>query len=324
MPNTSNLPPYGVFPPHLEGLANADNAMADWQPDVDNQSRQQNFIAWRNEIKSTLSDAIAPSFDRTTRQWQGAANTFIDASTKLELDTMVQKLQGENSQLPKTATLCDNPEFGTKHIDQFRVEDAPSQPAGINLKDYLCSLSSKQFEQARNTIDQAYNRKLSSLFWLKREFVRPRPYQTALIFGFDNFHSEVAYSATHSAFYSGHCLEGMLFCAAVAETWMADPDSFDDDAFKALKQYAVDFGDRRVFAGVHYPSDNISSWYIALKLIPHVFANPLPVRQFVIDAVTQHSTVYQTIMQEYINHDELKLATTLLQSELNLNQSRIT
>ena len=42
----------------------------------------------------------------------------------------------------------------------------------------------------------------------------------------------------------------------------------------ALQQYAIDFGDRRVMAGVHYPSDSMITWLICDELIPKVFAQP--------------------------------------------------
>ena len=318
---TNPLPPYGVFPPRLEKIAQVDEAMPDWQHKLEDDIRHQSFLAWRNEMRKTLSNSLWPYFDRTARQWEGLAKNFADASTRQEIEIMVEHLQGANTQLTIEPPICDVTEFGSTHLKQFKVEDAPSQPAGVNMRDYVCSLTDDQFGQARKTIDLAYDRKLRNLFWLKREFVRPRPYQCALIFNFDQFHSEVAFSATHSSFYSGHCLEGILFSAAVAETWLADPTSYSGEMLIELMRYSVDFGDRRVFAGVHYPTDNISSWFLALNIIPNIFDNPLPIQQFVVDAIKQHSFVYRLINEEYVKHDILEPAMLLLEGALNLNQS---
>lgn len=309
------LPPYGIFPRFHESIAQDSEMMPDWQRDkTDPEARQRAFLAWRQDMRTILSDTLWPYFNRASKKWTGKANTHAHSTTGLEIDLMVQHFQGVESQLDIKPSLCSTPEFGGTHLEQFRVEDAPSQPAGINLRDYVCSLSEEQFLRARNIINQAYQRKLRSLFWLKREFVRPRPYQCALIFGHDQFKYEVAYSATHSSFYSGHCLEGILFSAAVAEVWGKDEELFDSEARTALMRYAVDFGDRRVFAGVHYPSDNIASWYLAINLIPHVFENPAPIHQFVVDAITHHSAVYKLASSEFVNHSALQSAVHLLEN----------
>ena len=38
----------------------------------------------------------------------------------------------------------------------------------------------------------------------------------------------------------------------------------------SLQQYATDFGDRRVFAGLHYPSDTLITWLICFMLVEYV------------------------------------------------------
>jgi len=71
-----------------------------------------------------------------------------------------------------------------------------------------------------------------------------------------------------------------------------------------LRQFTVDIGDRRVFAGVHYPSDNLSSWYTALKLIPHVFTEPTDawVRDFLWKAIDLRSIVFGAIKNHIAAH----------------------
>jgi hypothetical protein len=72
-----------------------------------------------------------------------------------------------------------------------------------------------------------------------------------------------------------------------------------------LQQFTVDIGDRRVFAGVHYPSDNLSSWYTALKLLPHVIdpSALASVRKFLWEAISLKSIVFAEIMRHINSHD---------------------
>jgi hypothetical protein len=68
-----------------------------------------------------------------------------------------------------------------------------------------------------------------------------------------------------------------------------------DDVFR---QFVIDVGDRRVFAGVHYPSDNLASWYVAMRLIPRVFLADEKIyepRKFLWNAI-QRSLVYKAMV----------------------------
>ena len=67
--------------------------------------------------------------------------------------------------------------------------------------------------------------------------------------------------------------------------------------WKALQQYAVDMGDRRVFAGVHYPSDNLSSWLMVMRVANHVFVRS-EVKAKLWQAISERSRVYRRIREE--------------------------
>jgi len=77
------------------------------------------------------------------------------------------------------------------------------------------------------------------------------------------------HTGTHPSLISGHSIQGILLSRMVLEFWLQNNEieKFDknDIQIKSLAQYAVNFGDRRVFAGVHYPSDNNASWFVALS-----------------------------------------------------------
>ena len=63
-----------------------------------------------------------------------------------------------------------------------------------------------------------------------------------------------------------------------------------------MKQYMVDIGDRRVFAGVHYPSDNLASWFCALRLCDHFFSTAgQDAKTLMWEAISQHSAVYKAM-----------------------------
>ena len=61
----------------------------------------------------------------------------------------------------------------------------------------------------------------------------------------------------------------------------------------------VDWGDRRVFAGVHYMTDNIASWTLARRLIPHLFKHPQQVEDLAVQAITRQSRVFSDIVQHF-------------------------
>ena len=110
------------------------------------------------------------------------------------------------------------------------------------------------------------------------------------------FSVEGAKSAFTPSIMSGHSLQG-LYAAPAAYLDQQQQIDVLPGARRSLAQFGVDFGDRRVFAGVHYPSDNLASWFIALKLAPPCFGAQGPsARAFMIDAIRQ-SRVHATLLQ---------------------------
>ncbi|MEO1092659.1 MAG: phosphatase PAP2 family protein [Pseudomonadota bacterium] len=232
---------------------------------------------------------------------------------------MIDAFQGGTPVGLRPAPVCPTPRFGTTHREQFIAEDDPKEPIGVNVGDYVCSLSDAEIAKVMQEMEIALDStKLQGLFWLKRELCRPRPYQTALLLGINGFYYDRAISATHSSIYSGHCLEGILSAATVFDRWRND-SRYSNEDIDRLAHYAVDFGDRRVFAGVHYPSDNVVSWWMAASLIGELFADPEPVRAFVVAAVRTHSLVYRAIA-ERIGEDALNGARVLLEEVDLLNE----
>jgi membrane-associated phospholipid phosphatase len=82
---------------------------------------------------------------------------------------------------------------------------------------------------------------------------------------------------------SGHAFQGLMGCLAA---YLEFPEV---TAYRAdLVKLAVDIGDRRVLAGIHYPSDNAMSWWVAFQCVKYVAkddAQLKTMREFLRDAV---------------------------------------
>ena len=311
------LPPYGVFEEGFEASGRSTQPMTDWESSGSRNQRESSYKQWRTDLRQTLADAIWPYFDRDTHDWKGDARNWAEKASFQEIDLMIGHFQGSRRTVGTTISSgVSDPEFGETHRGQFKAEDDPNLDAGVNLRDYVLGLTAQQFQHALWIIDAAYRyKKLSGLFWFKWQFVRTRPYQAAFLQRkYGDFRHLPALSARHSSFHSGHCLEGIMFSAALAEDWMSKPREYSQSQIDALAQYAVDFGDRRVFAGVHYPSDNVGSWVIALSAIPHLYQDPAPILDFVKNAIKTKSAVYKLIDSEYANHQDLRPTLDLLRA----------
>jgi PAP2 superfamily len=310
------LPPYGKMSEEYGKLLQ-DPPMPDWRRDEPEPERTARFEKWRVEMRDRLAKHVCPYYDQSSG-WKGdAAARAVDA-TKAEITVMIDHLQGKASYLGKKP-VSDNLQadsFVHDHLYHFRLEDDLKAPLAVNYEEYDCKLTPGQLNHARSVMDDAYSKKTGGLFYFKGEFLRPRPYQTSMIFGRHEFTSRTARTALHSAFPSGHCVEGMLFTCALADSWFTDNAVPSLGSLASLRQFAVDFGDRRVFAGVHYPADNIASWIIALNLIPDLYRNREKILEFAFRAIVEHSTVYKVVQEHYPKHDTLRPAFNLLQQEL--------
>jgi hypothetical protein len=65
-----------------------------------------------------------------------------------------------------------------------------------------------------------------------------------------------------------------------------------------MQQYTADIGDRRVFAGVHYPSDNISSWFCALRMCDNMYSEVGEVAKVFMRGALAKSAVFAAIVDD--------------------------
>jgi len=136
--------------------------------------------------------------------------------------------------------------------------------------------------------------------------------------GYPSYVYEVAIRGLTPSSCSAHCIQGLIGIGGVFEYFNSSGVSLDNSNLKCLKQVAVDIGDRRVMAGVHYPSDNLCSWVVLMSLADHVYRNT-DVKGFLWDAIENHSWVYQSI----IKHDRQLRGGSALRQALDYLHSLI-
>ena len=93
---------------------------------------------------------------------------------------------------------------------------------------------------------------------------------------------------------------------------------FPAASWEAIEQYATDIGDRRVMAGLHYPSDNLCSWLITLRMANHVFRDP-GVKSHLWSAI-QRGYVYRLVRAEVTRNPRSPYAPAM--AELRLEAAR--
>jgi hypothetical protein len=268
----------------VQGLMQSRPIPEAWQPRAAGNTEQQ-WRQWRDSLVQELASLLWPTYDQARGTWSQPPNpALMDADFRL---------------LESLHVHLDEPIRGraaveTKHRVFFDEEDDDYILFGHKYDRYDPALPRYLRDELTTIFWNGYDRKLGSLhFELKQAFQRPRPYQVAFIQNRSFQHLRSRLAATPSLV-SGHCLQG---CLAGVSAYLLFGASVDFASVEVLGQFTVDVGDRRVFAGVHYPSDNLSSWYTALKLLPHVVNDAvLPsARSFLWDAINSQSVVFQAI-----------------------------
>jgi len=313
--------PYGVIPGEYKAKGlDTEIVMADWRPDLCQEDRVSTFNAWRQERLDELTTMIWPRFDFENRVWIGKATKFAEGLTELEINVMIDAFIHPNRILEQ----CPSSPLGVNdiqnHLNHYEYEDQNPHPPGVNYKEYDSTLTIVEEKEFLKTMLLAISagtsigKKSAGHFWFKFKMQRPRPLYSAMVFQREEaFESELTQRGQHPSIVSGHCLQGTLMVCAVLEHWIKSGNpNLTQKRIDSLAQYMVDFGDRRVFAGVHYPTDNVGSWVLALSLIPEVFEDSQPILDFVRNAILKKSTVFNTIREQYTRKDALKHTQTVL------------
>lgn len=320
-----NLPPYGS-PPKQISMPVPYKRMEDWS------GSDSEWRAFYDTMVSDIKTHIWPVWNTSTLSWDGDAAQFAQAATKAENALCIQHIQKANvlQQLPHTPQY-QGPHAPKSHYWHYSVEDAiGSFGAGSKFEIKVQSFPIRNVvyyddqivpEDMDQFFPKMFRRKYEGIYRTKLEFRRPRPQQTAFIFGQEDFVWQQArsnvHTGNHPALISGHCAQGLLLMCTLVDELLQTGTPASDIRLDAYAQYAVDFGDRRVFAGVHYPTDNLSSWVMVLRLIPWVFPKHGDFLQsFIREAIMTKSTVYKLMDQHFGDHPELSEPLAFLRANV--------
>jgi len=313
--------PYGVLPgEYKEKGLDETIVMEAWRPTLPQDQRVATFNAWRQERLVEFADALWPCFDFDKRQWVGQSIDFCEDLTEFEIDVMIDTFMGSNHILetkPSSPLSVSDIEKQQNHYD---YEDKSPHPPGVNYRQYDRTISIVEERELLETMLRAITTnnwvgmKAAGHFWFKFHMQRPRPLHAAMVsLREGEFVSQLSERGQHPSIVSGHCFQGIMMACAVLENWMKSNPNLNQDRVECLAQYMVDVGDRRVFAGVHYPTDNIASWVLAISLIPEVFEDDQPIVDFVRKAVTTRSLVFQAIQKRFTHSDTQRYTQAALE-----------
>ncbi|WP_428926339.1 phosphatase PAP2 family protein [Marinibacterium sp. SX1] len=259
--------------------------------------------------------------------WQGGAAASMDEATRRELELAVALYHGQGGtdildEVPDIPPAPDGkPRTQKWHFDiedalvldlRFRfVQDGGEPPSfdfrasnGIAANYLVYDPTDQQGAFAERFFARMDDIEPSTVR-IKQHLQRPRPWSAAVALGVDGFrwttagHEFASHTGIHPSMISGHCIQGILGGCAVYDAWLGEGQGVSADRRRAMQKYMVDFGDRRVFAGVHYMTDNIASWTLARRIIPHLFTHADEVEAFAVEALTTHSRVFADILAHF-------------------------
>ena len=318
------LSPYGS--PPMEIPLNYDQPMDDW--DGTPEEWQTFFDQFVKDVKAN----IWPEWNKANGCWEGDAADFAEEATRLENQICINHLQkaGILEQKPNTPHFS-GPDPQKNHYWHYSVEDfigkfGVGSPFEVRVQQFpVRNVAYYDDQIVPEEMDALFglmfNRKYRGTFTTKLYFRRPRPQQTAFVFGQHDFVHRQAraniHTGNHPALISGHCAQGLLLMCVLVDKLLSEGKPVEDIRLDAYAQYAVDFGDRRVFAGVHYLTDNLASWTMVLRLIPRVFAqNAEFLEDFIRNAIKTRSTVYRLMDQHFEGHEALQKPLSFLRTNV--------
>jgi hypothetical protein len=281
------FPPYGkMTETHRSALREFPLIPSDWRvPAGSTLPLEKHYEGVLDGSLAVIKEVLWPEY--TPLGWEGASAANMAPLTALDLDIMLQMQTGRS---------IDEPVFtgaSATHRELFENEDKTDDPFGARYDAYNPpGLNFALSKRASALGDKALARKVANgPLRLKLALQRPRPYQTALMFGRSAFIYLEANTACTPSIFSGHSLQGLLSIGGIIEAFLTSGDTVTPQLLK----YAVDIGDRRVMAGVHYPSDNLASWIMAMQSAPFIFRTD-GVKPLLWRAIQEHSNVYHRIL----------------------------
>lgn len=266
------FPPYGIVPEYLVTRASGkEEPPAHFLPTKPMDERRVAKTTFVRQFVDEVRDKYWPEWDPQTG-WVGGAVPHMNAMTATDFElfrsirpllTIYPALPQGAQTLPRTHAAC----FATEDIND------PKNPTGTfdEFQYYVPDVPATLVKSFGQIFLDGMRLKVGSISMeLKARFQRPRAYQVAILHRVTDLSYVLAATATHPSLTAGHCLQGLMAGAFVDAVWKGQP-TYVDGVSAALAQYSTDFGDRRVLAGVHYPSDSLITWLVAWRLIDYVF-----------------------------------------------------
>ena len=205
------------------------------------------------------------------------------------LITLRNKNKNKNISFPKS--------YPTTNYDFYKCEDFNM----INWYLYYNYINSKYKEKlldcpiSFNLLYDNIGQFKSLILELKMSFNRLRPFQSAFVENI-NIKTYISYAGKTPALPSGHSLQGFLFGAFIYLYFLKYYESLDENQFgeeiNLLVDVSKETGDRRVMAGVHYPSDVFASWIVFCCII-----NKLKIKSI----IKPYYYLLKTKLNEFIN-----------------------
>jgi hypothetical protein len=284
------FPPYGHMILEWETSTNDPKTPpADWNSFI-------GYDVWREAIVELLSAVLWPRYIKAERRWSGPATAFMHDLTLADFGLF----PGLRALIETEAGIGGE----VTHLALFQIEDERDVLDGkgnivqdlnvdATLRKYLRGKANplQVYDVVTGYIDRLATRAGNIDLDLKVDMQRPRAYQVSWMLGIDFTHQQ-AKSALTPSMISGHCFEMMMggLGAYTRALELGCPPA----ALEAIAQHMVDAGDRRVFAGVHYPSDNISSWIVGLLVCPYINIEA-GARAWLWASIKTRSAVYRAI-----------------------------
>jgi hypothetical protein len=312
-----HLPPFGLINEDNEAFLRTrpvpERFNAPGRAATKDKSSADVWDTWVDDRATEMSNFLWPTYDSATQNWVGAARDQALLLTEIDLGLLKQLQSHMDTRILGKADGKHRPTV--THLDLFRPEDEPVPPR-VTFSAYddkfLTSLNCAEWDRAVILGGRSIARPASQA--LKKRLQRPRPMQTALMFGINDLKVHRSVTAVSPAMIGGHCIQGMMALAEL-ENSMADVFTEDITLQEDVRRYFIDTGDRRVYAGLHHPSDNIGSWWVGFKLCDHVFSNALRIREQLWSAIRQHSTVYRMMLEHTAKNNGSPYAALLAELE---------
>lgn len=327
--------PYGMPPSEIPMVFG--QRMIDWSGTDDD------WETFFDSLIEDLADQVWPKWVENIG-WSGGATKFFEEATKAELNIQVAEIQKKNllaeaPRFTKTASallqrdhfwlfaLEDDisirlPEFVRAHYPRYK----DPTPEEIDLAKFgLASIAyyDPALVDGRSFLayQRMYTHKYEGLYQTKLVFRRPRPHQMAFGLNIEDFRHHQAlwsvHTGNHPSLVSGHCIQGFLLACTLIEMALEGGVKVNDLPLASYRQFAADLGDRRVFAGVHYVTDNISSWITVLRVIPWIFHDWEIYVKFCVESIVKHSAVYRIASEYFPSDGDLSSSWQLLETEIS-------